>query len=295
MNVTLRQLKVFATVARQLSFTRAARELHLTQPAVSMQVKQLEETLGLPLFDHVGKKIYLTEAGREMDRYAHRVDAALQEAQQVIDGLKGLQRGELKISVASTVSQFATKTLAAFVQKHPGIRVKLDVSNRQTVLRQLATNLCDLVLMGQPPDDRNLESIVFLPNPLVIIAPTNHPLVGEKGIPLARLADETFLIREPGSGTRMAFERLLTQHDVVLGETMEMNNNEAIKQSVSAGLGLGMVSLHTISDEVAHDLLKVIEVQEFPIQRFWYLVHNRGKRLSPSALAFKDLVLESEQ
>ncbi len=292
MHITLRQLKVFEAVARHLSYTQAAHELHLSQPAVSMQIKQLEENTGLPLFEQVGKKTYLTEAGREMYHYCRRIAGELDEAEAVLEQLKGVQRGRLDISVASTANYFATRLLAAFARRYPGTSFSLDVTNRATLLRQLEDNEKDLVIMGKPPADMQLLAEDFMANPLVVIAPPDHPLAGEKRVPLRHLESETFVVREPGSGTFIAMERFFDEHRVSLTTGMEMTSNEAIKQAVEAGLGLGIVSIHTLELELEAGRLVVLDVEDFPILRHWYVVHRQGKRLSPVAEAFKTFVFE---
>ena len=291
MNVTLRQLQVFDAVARHLSYTRAAEELHLTQPAVSMQIKQLEGSVGLPLFEQLGKRTYLTEAGRELHRYARAINGQLKEAEQVLEELQGLKRGRLAVTVASTVNYFATRLLAGFCKHYPGVRVNLDVTNREGLLRQLDANETDIVLMGQPPAGRDLISETFMANPLVVIATPGHRLAGRSQIPFEDLRDETFLMRERGSGTRSAMERHFAKHGVRFTSSMEMNTNEAVKQSVEAGLGLGIVSLHTVELEREVGRLITLDVETFPIMRRWYVVHRRDKRLSSVALAFKEFVL----
>jgi DNA-binding transcriptional LysR family regulator len=291
MNVTLRQLQVFEAVARHLSFTRAAEELYLTQPAVSMQVKQLEGAVGLPLFEQLGKRIHLTEAGHAMQRYSRVVAEQLREAQQVIEELKGIEGGRLQITVASTVNYFATRLLSAFCQRYKGVHVSLDVTNRENLLRQLETNETDIVLMGQPPEELDAVAEPFMDNPLVVIAPPDHPLTRRRKIPLSELRHETFLMRERGSGTRMAMERFFSEKGIKPSSSIEMTSNEAIKQSVEAGLGLGIVSAHTVELELEVERLKILDVESFPIMRRWYVVHRRGKRLSAAATAFKDFVL----
>ncbi|HEX23062.1 MAG TPA: LysR family transcriptional regulator [Chromatiales bacterium] len=292
MHLTLRQLKVFEAVARHLSFRRAAEELHLSQPAVSMQIKQLESNVELPLFDHVGKKVFLTEAGREMFHYSRAIAGLLDEADEVIKQLKGARRGKLALSVASTVNYFAPALLGTFCRRFPDITISLDVTNRETLLRQLADNEADLVIMGQPPAGGELEAGAFMENPLVVIAPPDHPLAGKQGVPMMRLQDETFLVRERGSGTRGATERFFSQHGITLNTGMEISSNEAIKQSVQAGLGLGLLSRDTLEMELALNKLVVLDVEGFPIVRHWYVMHRRAKRLSPVAEAFKQFLLE---
>jgi DNA-binding transcriptional LysR family regulator len=291
MHVTLRQLNVFEAVARQLSYTRAAETLHLSQPAVSMQIRQLEDEVGLELFEKLGKKIQLTEAGRELFHYSQAINRQLREAEEVLESLKGLNRGRLKVAVASTVNYFAPRLMAAFSRRHPGVSVHLDVTNREALVRLLNANEADLVLMGQPPESLELESEPFMDNPLVVIAPSNHPLVAEKNVPLERITEELFLMREPGSGTRQAMERFFDDHGLSLRRGMEMTRNEAIKQGVRAGLGLGVVSTHTIELELETRRLAVLDVEGFPILRQWYLVYRKGKRLSPVADAFRHFVL----
>ncbi len=291
MNVTLRQLRVFAAVARHGSFTRAAEELYLTQPAVSMQVKQLENVIGLPLFEQMGKRIFLTEAGEMMDHYSRVIGESLREAEQAVEELKGVDGGRLHITVATTVNYFATRLLSEFCGSHPGVRVSLDVTNRQSLLRQLEENQTDIVLMGQPPAAMEVVAEPFMDNPLVVIAPTNHALAGARRVSLAKLRDETFLMREQGSGTRIAMERFFAEKNLTPSSSIEMTSNEAIKQSVQAGLGLGVVSAHTVEMEIDTGRLVILNAESFPIMRRWFLVHRKGKRLSATAEAFKHFVL----
>lgn len=293
MNVTIRQIQVFESVARHLSYTRAAEELFLSQPAVSMQIKQLEENLGIALFEQLGKKTYLTEAGQEFFDYSRRISRQLAEAEEVLEDLKGVTSGRLSVSVASTANYFATRLLADFSKIHEGITVHLDVTNRKSLLNQLDTNEVDLVIMGRPPADMNLETVSFAENPLVIIAPPGHPLTQQSPVPLKDLQQETFVVREEGSGTRIAMERFFTEKGIRLKTGMEMTSNEAIKQAVVAGLGLGIVSTHTLSLELETKRLIVLNAEAFPILRHWYIVHRKGKRLSPVASAFKQFVLEN--
>ncbi|MDH5446203.1 MAG: LysR family transcriptional regulator [Gammaproteobacteria bacterium] len=294
MNVTFRQLKVFESVARHLSFTQAAQELHLSQPAVSMQIKQLEESAGLPLFEQLGKKVYLTEAGKEMYHYCRTIAAQLEEAEDVLEQLKGVQRGHLDIGVASTANYFATRLLAAFAKQHEGVSFSLDVTNRESLLRQLDQNEKDLVIMGRPPVTLPLELEAFMENPLVVIAPPDHPMVGKK-VSLKQLQEESFVVREAASGTRIAMERFFSQHGVSLQTGMEMTSNEAIKQAVEAGLGLGIVSIHTLTLELEVGRLAILEVENFPILRHWYVVNRKGKRLSPIAESFRNFVFSEAE
>lgn len=292
MHLTLRQLKVFETVARLGSYTRAAEELHLTQPAVSMQVKQLEESAGLPLFEQLGKKIFLTPAGREMHHYCRAIGQQLDEVDRVMAEMKGMKRGRLVIAVASTANYFAPRLLATFSHHHPQITISLDVTNREGLLEHLDNNDIDLVIMGRPPGGLDLVAEPFTENPLVVIAPPDHSLANTDSIPLEWLQQETFVVRERGSGTRTAMERFFAEKKVHLSTGMEMSSNEAIKQAVQAGLGLGIVSIHTLELELETRRLVVLDVEFFPILRHWYVVHRQGKRLSPVARLFKDFVVK---
>ncbi len=292
MHVTLRQMKVFEAVARHLSYTRASEELFLTQPAVSMQIKQLEENVGLPLFEQLGKQLHLTEAGREILACSRAISRQLKEAEEIIEDLKGIRRGKLRIAVASTAGYFATRLLAAFAREYEGVTIHLDITNRENLLRQLAENEADLAVMGQPPEALDLDAEAFMDNPLVVIAAPDHPLAGKKRIALKRLESEVFVVRERGSGTRSAMERFFAHKEVKLHTGMEMTSNEAIKQAVQAGLGLGLVSVHTLELELQAGRLVVLSVAGFPIERRWFLVHRKGKRLSPVSRVFRDFVLE---
>lgn len=288
MHLTLRQLTLFESVARHLSYTRAAEELHLSQPAVSMQVRQLEDAAGMPLFERMGKRIYLTEAGKEMYGYARRIGQQLQELDDVMAELRGAQRGHLRLSVATTAKSFATRILAAFSRRHEGITYSLDVTNRKALLDQLANNETDLVIMGKPPEELDLEVQPFMENPLVVIAAPDHPLAQLAGpIPLKRLEKEVFVVREPDSGTRIAMERFFEERGIRLKTGIETTSNTTIKHAVEAGLGLGIVSLHTLRLELEAGTLAVLNVEDFPILRHWHLVHGREKRLPPIARAFQ--------
>ncbi len=292
LNITFRQLKVFESAARHLSYTRAAEELHLSQPGVSMQIKQLEEVAGLPLFEQIGKKMHLTAAGREIYAYSRSIGHMLDEAEVVLDGLKGVQSGRLSISVATTASHFATRLLAAFSRQYEDVTISLDVTNRASLREQLESNRPDLVIMGQPPEGVEVEAEAFMDNPLVMIASPRHPLASEKQLKLERFEHENFVVRETGSGTRSAIERFFAEHEVSFHTGIEMSSNEAIKQAVEAGLGLGIVSIHTLELELETKRLQILDVCDFPIQRHWYVMQRKGKRLSPIAKVFKTFVLE---
>lgn len=292
LHITLRQLKVFESVARLLNFTRAAEELHLTQPAVSIQIKQLEDMIALPLFEQMGKRIYLTEAGEELFNYSRSISQQLADMELALEELKGVQRGKLNIAVVSTANYFVPGLLARFTQRYPDITISLHVSNRENVLKQLADNQTDLAIMGQPPGNIDISSESFLENPLVIIAPPGHPLCGQRQIPVERLEQEIFLVREPGSGTRSAMERFFAQEKISVNKGMEADTTEAIKQGIQAGMGLGIMSIHTIRLELETGRLQVLDVQGFPIMRNWCVVHRKNKRLSSISSAFKQFLLQ---
>ncbi|MDH3980145.1 MAG: LysR family transcriptional regulator [Gammaproteobacteria bacterium] len=298
MNITLRQLQVFDAVARHLNYTRAAEELFLSQPAVSMQIKQLEENLGESLLEQMGKKIYLTEAGKEVYRYSQAIENQLNEMQMVLSDMKGLQHGKLSLTVASTANYFVPTLLGIFNQRHKGVSVDIDVTNRENLLKALAANTTDFAIMGSPPEGLGLEleAHPFMENPLVMLAAPDHPLADRKQIPLQEFTEETLIMREPGSGTRAARERFFKDRGISdFSKTMEMNSNEAIKQAVQAGLGLGVLSIHTMEVELMLKRLVVLDVEGFPIMRHWYIVHRKGKRFSAISQAFKEFVLNEAQ
>lgn len=291
LHFTLRQLQVFEKVATHLNHSRAAEELYLSQPAVSMQIKQLEGHIGLPLFEQIGKKLFLTEAGRELFHYARHIAQQLDEMEALFDEMKGLGKGRLTLSVVNTANYFTPQLLAIFCQRHPNIAVILQVANRDAVLQDLADNSTDLAIMGQPPEGLDLVAQSFLDNPLVVIADPGHPLARLTHIQFALLAQETFLSREQGSGTRSAMERVFSKHHIQPRISMEMETNEAIKQAVQAGMGLGILSLHSIELELETGRLVVLDVEHFPLLRHWYVAHRSNKRLSAAALAFKEFLL----
>jgi len=291
LHLTLRQLQVFESAATHLNFSLAAKQLFLSQPAVSMQIKQLEESIGLPLFEQIGKKIFLTEAGRELFHYSHNITQQIAEMETVFDEMKGLGHGKLSISVVNTANYFTPQLLARFCERYPKINVILQVANRDAVLNQLAENSTDLAIMGKPPDGLDLSAESFLDNPLVVIASPDHPLAKLRHVKFDLLAKETFLSREKGSGTRSAMERVFSQHKIQPHISMEMETNEAIKQAVQAGMGLGILSLHSIELELETKRLAMLQVEHFPLVRHWFVAHRNNKRLSGAALAFKDFLL----
>jgi DNA-binding transcriptional LysR family regulator len=293
--ISLRQLQVFESVARHLNHSKAAAELFLSQPAVSMQIKQAESAVGLPLFEQVGKKLFLTEAGRELLRYSRSILQLVDEMEAVFDEMKGLERGHLNISVVSTANYFMPQLLAKFIQAHPKIQVSLSVANRDAVIKQLTDNIADLAIMGQPPEGADMRAEAFMQNPLVAIAAPTHPLALAKKIQPKQLARETFLLREQGSGTRGVVERFFASNHLALPAHMEMDTNEAIKQSVQAGMGIGIISRHGIELELETKRLVVLDVDHFPIVRHWYIVQRKDKRPSVAAHEFERFLLEESQ
>jgi len=292
MHFTFRQLQVFVSVAKMGSFTAAAKSLHLSQPGVSMQIKQLEETVGLPLYEQVGKRIHLTQAGQELHDYSLKVVNLLNEVETVLENLKGMESGSLSISVATTASHFATRLLADFSQRNDGITISLDITNRESLHQQLVNNEPDLVIMGQPPEGVNVASYAFMENPLVMIAAPGHPLLDQAPLKLSDLQQQAFVVRELGSGTRGSIQRFFQERDLQFHTCIEMSSNEAIKQAVEAGLGLGIVSIHTLELELETGRLQIVDVEDFPIMRHWHIVQRTGKRLSPVAERFKQFVLD---
>ncbi len=290
---TFRQLEVFEAIARLGSFTRAAEELFLTQPTISMQVKKLTEAVGLPLFDQVGKKIYLTDAGRELHKTSRGIFEHFTRFEMLIADMKGLKQGVLRLAVVTTAKYFAPRLLGPFCNQYPGIQVSLKVSNRERVLERLADNQDDLYILGQPPEELDAVAEPFLDNPLVVLAPAGHPLVGKKNIPLARLAEEPFLLREPGSGTRMATERLFASHSLKMNVRMELGSNEAIKQAIVGGLGISVLSRHTLALDAPMGQLAILDVVSFPIKRQWYVAYPAGKQLSVVARTFLDYLKQA--
>jgi LysR family transcriptional regulator, low CO2-responsive transcriptional regulator len=285
---TFRQLEVFEAIARLGSFTRAAEELHLTQPTVSMQIRKLTDTVGLPLFEQIGKRIYLADAGKALQVTCSEIFESLNNFEMMVADMRGLKQGKLRLAVVTTAKYFAPRLLGAFCKEYPGIDVSLKVSNRERLLERLGENQDDLYVLGQPPEGLDVVYEPFLDNPLVVLAPNNHPLAAQRNIPLALLAEEPFIMREPGSGTRIAVERLFRQHGLDLNVRMELGSNEAIKQAIIGGLGISVLSRHTMVLDAATGLLTTLDVEHFPIKRKWYTVYPTGKQPSIVAQAFLD-------
>ena len=295
MHLTLRQLQCFSAVAQNLSFTRAADTLHLTQPAVSMQVRQLEQQTGIALTEQLGKQIHLTEAGEEVFRYARSILQQVDEMDDVLNKMKGLAGGKLRIAAISSANYFAPKLLGVFHQRFHDVGVSMDVTRQQSVLKQVADNEVDMAIMGQPPEGMNVDAIAFMENPLVIVAPPGHRLAKQKNIALKQMEEEIFLTREPGSGTRGAMHRFFRQHKLKLTTGMEMGSLEGIKQAVQAELGVGLLPSGAVETELKLKKLVVLNIKGMPIKRHWYVVLHKGKRLSAAADAFKSLLVDEAE
>jgi DNA-binding transcriptional LysR family regulator len=292
-HATLRQLQLFEAIVRLGSFTRAAEELFLTQPTISTQIKKLSDTFGLPLFEHVGRSVKPTEAGLELYDTCKLIFESLANLEMKIADIKGIKRGRLRLCVVTTAKYFAPEILGEFCQRYSGIDVALKVTNRDRIIERMLANEDDLYIMGRLPEvDTDVESFVFAPNPLVVMAPRNHPLVEQKNIPLSRIAEEPFILREPGSGIRDTALKLFESKGLKPQVRMELGSNEAIKHGVVGGLGLSVLSLHTLTLEGASGPVAILDVEGFPIQRQWYLVYPRNKELSVVARAFLEFALE---
>ncbi len=290
-HATLRQLKVFESVARHLSFSRAAEELHLTQPAVSIQVKKLEEHASVPLFEQLGKKIYLTPAGTELLQIARRIITQFEAAESAMTQFKGITGGRLNVAVISAGDYFFPRLLVEFIGRHQGVTLNFTVHNREGLLAQMAANLTDLAVMVRPPHEPEFDSVAFAPHPYVVVAAPGHALVGERLIPLSRVLCEPFVLREKGSDTLHSMQDAFGAQFAQVKVAMEIRSTETIKQAVMAGMGLGFLSIHTIGQELRSGSLNVLDLQGLPLMLNWYVVHWRDKRLPPVAQAFKDFLL----
>jgi LysR family transcriptional regulator, low CO2-responsive transcriptional regulator len=290
-HVTLRQLRVFMAAARYMNFSRAAEELHLTQPAVSTQIKELSAGVGLPLFERIGRRSYLTPAGEELQQCAKAIVQRLRETEDALAQLKGVTGGRLNVAVISAGDYFFPRLLAAFGAAHPGITFNLTVHNREGLLHQLADNLTDLAIMVRPPRDMDIVALPFAPHPYVIVAAPDHPLARVPQIPRAALNRERFVQREHGSDTWNSMREVFGRQFPRLTIAMQIQSTETIKQAVVAGMGIAFLSAHTISLDLRAGNLVVLDVQDFPAMLNWYLVYNRTKRLPPVAAAFKEFLL----
>jgi DNA-binding transcriptional LysR family regulator len=291
-SLTLRQLQIFLVASRYASFARAAEELHLTQPAVSMQIRQLEETVGLPLFERIARKLSLTEAGEKLTHHASRILGAIKDAEDTMTSLKQADSGSIAVGIVSSATYFAPKLLALFSHRYPKVDVNFSVGNRDALLRMLQDNAIDLAIMGRPPAELDVVTEPLAYHPQVIIAPLTHPLCEARRFDLQELRGDTFLLREPGSGTRMAAEEMFRKHLFTPRKVVTLGSNETIKQAVMAGMGVSLISLHTLALELRTREVATLDVNGTPIERTWHVVHLRSKQLSPTCTVFRHFLLE---
>ncbi|MCB5205805.1 LysR family transcriptional regulator [Methylovorus mays] len=296
MNVTFRQLRLLLALADTGSVTAAARRMHITQPTASMQLKELASTVGLPLFEVIAKKIHMTEVGLELANSARIMAAEWETFEQKVMALKGVTRGRLKIAVVSTAKYFVPRVLGSFCQRYPEIDIALEVLNREGVIERLEKNMDDMYIMSRPPLHIEIEDEVFMPNPLVIIANKAHPLAHQPHITLDQLSQDRFILREMGSGTRMACDMHFKDMKFTPNIRLELGSNEAIKEAVASDLGIGVISIHAIHDYPHQTDITVLDVTGFPIHANWHIVTSKGKKLSPIASIFHDeLLLEGQR
>ena len=289
-HLTFRQLETFATVARLGSFSRAAEALHLTQPAVSIQIRQISESVGLPLFEQSGREIRLTAAGQELLRTARELDDSWNRFESAVDALKGLKKGRLRVALVTTAKYFLPRMLGAFCQRYPDIEIELEVANRARIIERLRANEDDLYIMSFPPEELDVVATPFLDNPLVVVAPAAYPLPAGP-LSLADLAPHPFLLRETGSGTRKAVDRHLAANGLTLKVKLALGSNEAIRDLVASGMGLAILSRHVLGEHPEQEGLRILEVAGFPLQQPWSVVHLRQKILSLPAHAFMNELL----
>ncbi|WP_026079584.1 LysR family transcriptional regulator [Spirulina subsalsa] len=291
MQATLHQLRVFQAVAHHGSFTRAAEELLITQPTVSSQIKQLSHHVGLPLFEQIGKQLYLTQAGEALLATCNDVFERLEQFEMTVADLQGIKRGRLRLGVVTTAKYFVPRVLGSFCQRYPDVDIALQVTNHQKLVRRMQENLDDLYILSQPPTDLDLNTHPVLENPLVVIAHRDHPLAKKSHIALKQLQNVPFIMRESGSGTRRAIQQLFNQYKINVQVRLELGSNEAIKQAIAGGLGISILSQHTLNTEGDRSELAILNVQHFPIQTHWYASYLRGKQLSVIAQTFLDYLL----
>ncbi|MBE9221844.1 LysR family transcriptional regulator [Cyanobacterium stanieri LEGE 03274] len=290
-HATLHQLEVFETVARLQSFTKAAEELSIKQPTVSSQIKQLTQTVGLPLFEQIGKQLYLTNAGEELLNTCHDIFARLNNFEMTVADLKGVKEGKLCLTVVTTGKYFIPRLLGSFCQLYPHIDVSLQVTNHQQIHERMLENKDDLYILSKPPEDVDLERHIFLDNPLVVVAPRNHILSNKKNISLKELESFPFILREVGSNTRNVIQQIFDDHKLNIRVRLELGSNEAIKQAIIGGLGLSVLSKHTLTSS-CYDELSILDVKNFPVQESWYVTYLSGKKLSVVARTFLEYLLK---
>lgn len=295
LSATLHQLVVFEATARHGSFTQAAAELDITQPTVSTQIKQLTKAVGLPLFEQIGKRIYLTEAGRELLSVCHGIFDRLDVFEMAVAELQGMKRGKLRLATVTTAQYFIPKILGRFCDSYPDVEIALEITNHQEIEQRMLDNEDDLYILSDVPTDIPLEIKPFLENPLVVIARRDHPLAGQKNIPIEAIEKEPFITREPGSGTRETIQQFFRQHGITVPVRLEIGNNEAIKQAIAGGLGISILSRHVLNLERNDGEFTILDVRHFPIRRQWYVTYPSGKQLSTIARTFLDYLLETGQ
>ncbi|MBU1365648.1 MAG: LysR family transcriptional regulator [Gammaproteobacteria bacterium] len=291
--LTLRQLQIFVVAARHLSYARAAEELHLTPPAVSMQLKQLEDNVGLPLFERLGRGVALTAAGELLVHHALRVLGEIKDAEANLLAMLGAETGQLSVGLVSTAKYFMPRLLARFAQLHPGIEVQFSVGNRESLLQKLQDNAIDLAVMGRIPTEIDAHAEPMASHPYVLIGPADHPLRAARRFDLHELRQETFLLREEGSGSRRVAEEMFKNHLFTPPRTISMGSNETIKQAVMAGMGIALISLHTLPLELKTGEVSVLDAIGTPIERTWYVVHMNAKRLLPAGQRFREFLLDN--
>lgn len=291
-NLTLRQLQIFVVAARHLSYARAAEELHLTPPAISMQLKQLEDNVGLPLFERLGRGVALTGAGEMLVHHALRVLGEIKDAEANLQGLLGAESGQLAVGLVSTAKYFMPKLLAKFAQAHPGVEVQFTVGNREALIQKLQDNAIDLAVMGRTPVEIDAHAEPLASHPYVLIAPADHALREARRFDLHELRHETFLLREEGSGSRRVAEEMFKNHLFTPARTISLGSNETIKQAVMAGMGISLLSLHTLPLELKTSEISLLDANGTPIERTWYVVHMNSKRLLPAGQKFRSFLLD---
>lgn len=292
MNITFRQLKLFLALAETGSVGAAAKAMHVTQPTASMQLKEVTQAVGLPLYEVISKKVHLTDMGRVLAQTAREMLQAWDAFEQHADGVKGLARGKLRIAVVSTAKYFMPRLIGSFCKKYPAIDVSLEILNRDGVLQRMMNNLDDLYIMSQPPQNIDLTDDVFLDNPLVMIAAASNPLCKQNTLALSALKEQRFILREQGSGTRMGVDQFFKKYKWRPNIRMELGSNEAVKEAVAGGLGIGVVSQHALHGHQKEHGVAIVRVQGFPIRSSWHIVHAKRKKLSPIAAAFKKHLIQ---
>ncbi len=295
MNITFRQLRLFLALEQTESVTKASRMMHISQPTASMQLKEMTEKIGSPLFEVISKKIYLTALGSEFAKTAREMTGRWEAFEQHATQIKGLTKGRLRVAVVSTAKYFIPKLLGSFCCKYPEVDISLEILNRDGVIKRVEDNSDDLYVMSRPPVHIDLEDQILMPNPLCMIAYKNHPLASKKNLRLHDLKHERFILRELGSGTRMSVDIHFKQKKFTPSLLLELGNNEAIKKAVASHLGVAVISIHALDQFDYDNEISVLRLQDFPINSQWHLVYLKGKQLSPIAKAFHEHVLSESK